>query len=164
MGRVAHMTKKSQLCSVLLFAITTEICVIALFIAAAVIAACVKPSSSGAVREQLIAGGLVDDPLSEPWLELSVTDDLLLAVTRRGIPDMTTAGAVSLAVTIKGYEVNIQERRVERQGGEPVNCALFCIEGLAEERYHITYRRDGSEIAAVFTLHVRPGMRRSFER
>lgn len=85
----------------LLFAITTEICVIALFIAAAVIAACVKPSSSGPVREQLIAGGLVDDPLSEPWLELSVTDDLLLAVTRRGIPDMTTAGAVSLAVTIK---------------------------------------------------------------
>lgn len=155
-------------------AMTIELCVIGAFVAAAVVAACVRPRNRGPVRQFLLAGTLSHTGQPSPWLELTVSDDLTVTLTRRGLTGLTSDGAVSLAVKVTGFDVDIRERRVgarprrDRSWGdwddatytdapEP-DTATFTLDFLASERYHVAYRRDDETIDAAFWLHVRPGI------
>lgn len=151
---------------------SVEMYVMAAVAAAAVIALCVRPSSKGEARQYLLAGVLCDfDGAGDNGLVMSAGDYALeqtilmecldngdVLLTRRGLAGMTDAGAVSLAISVIGYDVTIEERLVEKSGGQPVNTALFTFDFLAPERYHIHYISEQTASATAFTLHNRPGL------
>lgn len=129
--------------------------IVATLLAAAVLAVCARPASRGAVRQHLLAGELACEPSSQaPWLELVCGDDMKVTLTRHGF--YTPLRAVSLAVSVNGFDIDIRERAVV--GNSDADTARFILDFLASERYHITYRRDGEHIACAFSFHVRPGM------
>ena len=139
-----------------------------------VVAACVRPRNRGPVRQFLLAGTLSYTGKPSPWLELTVSDDLTVTLTRRGLTVLTSDGAVSLVVKVTGFDIDIRERRVgarprrERSWGDwddatyndapDPDTATFALDFLGPERYHVTYRRDDETIDAAFWLHVRPGI------
>lgn len=149
---------------------SVEMYVMAAVAAAAVIALCVKPSSKGEARQYLLGGVLCDfdgdggveasddDSAFGPTIIMECLDNGNVLLTRRGLSGMTDAGAVSLAISVVGYDVTIEERLVEKSGGLPVNTALFTLDFLAPERYHIHYISEQTASASAFTLHNRPGL------
>jgi len=151
---------------------SVEIYVMAAVAAAAVIALCVKPSSRGEARQYLLAGVLCDfdgevdaefgmaagDYALGQMVVMECLDNGNVLLTRRGLVGMTDSGAVSLAISVIGYDVTIEERLVEKSGGQSVNTALFTLDFLAPERYHIHYISWQTASATAFTLHNRPGL------
>ncbi len=142
---------------------SVEFYVVAATVAAAVIALCSRPSSRGEARTHLLSGTLCDCEDANPnvqALDITCHEDRSVALTRRGLDGMTTSGAVSLAVTVIGFDITIEERIVtDLRPGQPINTALFTIDFLASERYHIRYNSETTSGFIAFTLHNRPGMR-----
>ena len=140
---------------------SVEIYVLAAVLAAGVIAWFVRPSNREAAREHLLAGTLcmVPGASPEPAIHIECLPDGNVLLTRCGLPPMTDGGAVSLAVSIIGFDVAIEERIVAAPGaGEPVNTALFTLDFLGHERYHLRYNSEPTATAASFTLSNRDGM------
>ena len=141
---------------------SVEIYVLAALIAAGVIAWFVRPTMRGEAREYLLAGTLcmVDDSSAhQPSLRIECTSDGSVLLTRCGLPGMTDDGAVSLAVSIIGFDVIVEERIVTGSiSGEPVNTALFTLDFLGRERYHVRYNSQPTSMAVSFTLSNRDGM------
>lgn len=140
----------------------TEWCVLALMAAAAVVALCVRPSGRGAA-ETLFARGLLGyEGCDMPSVSFDVRSDGSVAVMRRGLRELTDGANVSLAVTRIGFDLTLQERIADVPGVERVDTALFVLDFLGPERYHITYRTDPAssqgEAVASLTLNVRPGI------
>lgn len=143
---------------------TTELYVIGTFVAAAVIALCVKPRNSGPATRHLVAtrlSGSIPDPHSG-WLTLTSHDNGTITIERTLNGEITDDGALSLTIDIIGFDINIQERRVVGAGSTNPTRATALIDFLAQERYHITYRRDQDEIAATFNYRNAPGAHRTF--
>lgn len=148
---------------ILLFALSAvEIYVLLAVAAAAVVALCVRPSARGEAVTRLLAGRLCrleDVSADSPRVDFECLDDGNVLLSRRGLKDMTESGAVSLAVTVIGFDVKVEERIVAGRGGdELVDTALFTIDFLGSERYHIRYVSEPTATAASLTLHNRPGM------
>lgn len=138
-----------------------EIYVLAAVGAAAIIALCVKPSSRGEARQHLLGGMLCfadSAGASEAAIDIECLDDGNVLLTRRGLPHLTDAGAVSLAITVIGFDITIEERITDTPGGNPVNTALFTLDFLGCERYHLRYTSDFTATAASMNLSNRPGM------
>lgn len=148
-----------------LFILTeVEIYVLAAVGAAAVIAFCAKPSAKGAARQHLLAGTLcyaMCDEASDTVLDIECLDNGNVLLTRRGLRDLTDSDAVSLAVTIIGFDITIQERIIAGKPGDDINTALFTLDFLGFERYHLHYISEPTALSAAFTLSNRPGMRLS---
>ncbi len=141
------------------FFTSTEFYVIATAAAAAVIGLCVKPVSRREAKTYLLAGtteaGIAPEP---PALHLRCRNDGAVEITRTGLDNITDAGAISLAITVTGFDISIEERLVIADCGEPRNQATFILDFLAPEYYHIQYRSENTGLFSAFTLHVRPGI------
>lgn len=150
-----------------LFLLTSvEIYVMATIFAAAVIAFCVRPSSRGQAREYLLEGILCQPDVSESEssragggiaIECLENGDVLL--TRYGLEGLTDTDAVSLAVTVIGFDITIEER-IHRgtSVGQQINTALFTLDFLGHERYHLRYNSETTATALSLTLSNRAGM------
>lgn len=140
---------------------TVEIYVVAVVIAAAVIALCIRPARGREGCQYLLAGVLCDsteDAADVPYIAVECLDDGTVLLRRGGLSGKTDAGAVSLAVMVVGFDIRIEERMVEKDGGQHVNTALFTLDFLASERYHLYYNSEPTASSAAITLSNRPGM------
>lgn len=139
---------------------SVEFYVICAVIAAAVVAAAVKPSTRNAVVTHLLASDLeLDDPQSEPRLEWTVRADGAVVLTRYGVEYIGLDGAVSAAVSVNAFDVTMEERLVpgRTQQGDKVK-ATFVLDFLGPERYHFRYNSDTTGQMCVATLAVKPGV------
>lgn len=147
---------------------TPEFYVIVSVIAAAIIAASALPDRKRAVVQHLVAGELlssVDAPDSvgpgHGRLEIEVHEGNFVSLRRYGLEGVTMSGAVSLAIEVSGFDVVIQER-VTPGGASPFGMAdgaLFHLDFLAPEWYHIRYESERFNEHTALTLHVRPGIK-----
>lgn len=139
-----------------------EVYVILAVVAAAVIAAAARPGSHGVVAEHLLAGELLPPMPGVPGdasIEFRCLDSGQVVLLRHGLTEVYADGAVSLAIKVKGFDVEIEERIVH---GKPlcqqVSDAMFTLDFLASEHYHVKYNSDRTGLFAAFTLHVRSGL------
>lgn len=139
-----------------------EFYVIAAVIAAAVVAFSARGEGKGPVRQYLLPGVLsLSETACVPSVELICCDDGSVILHRRGLSGMTLSGAVSLAVHVSGFDVEIKERTVPGKCGDcdVVDTASFVLDFMGAERYFISYRADDAGLFVAMTLHNRPGIR-----
>ena len=140
---------------------STEFYVIMAVMAAAVLGLCVRPSSKGQARSFFYPSTLLASIGGEAAVTLRCLDDGNVELLRTGLRGaVDSAGAVSLAVTLTGQDVTIMERITPTGtvAGEPVDAAMFVLDCLGRERYHVRYvAADGS--VSVMPLHNRPGIK-----
>lgn len=143
------------------FFYSVEFYVIATLVAAVVAAFAMKPDSRGEARQHLLAGSLMKCDVATAEIELESFDDLSVRLVRRATPDVTVDGAVSLAVTVIGFDIKIEERIVYGRNpeAESVDTAIFCLDFLAPERYHIQYISEPTGLFVSTTFNNRPGYR-----
>lgn len=143
--------------------LSTELCVIGLFAAAAVIALAVRPAARGPVRQHLLAGSLSAEGPEEESIDIEVDPAGGVTIWRNGLGPLTSDDAVSLAVNIRGFDIEMVERtalsRSTSTAAQPVDSARFSIDFLAQEHYNVIYKID-STVAAAFSLTPRPGLHR----
>ena len=144
---------------------SVEFYVYATVVAAAIVAYLARPSSRGEARQYLLAGGLsnvsnrawTDLPTLPPSISIIVRDDGAVVLFRHGIEGVSTSGAVSLAVTVIGYDITIEERIVPGNNlDDPIDTATFVLDFLAPDRYHLKYNSSATSRFATATLLVRP--------
>lgn len=145
---------------------SVEFYVIAAVAAAAVIGLCVRPSGKGAARQYLLAGSLEGDASEddeEPGIDIEVDHDGKVIITRRGLGGMVNSGgAVSLAVTVAGFDISIEERLTPGrtvEGNPSPARASFILDTLGPEHYHLRYYSQALDRLAAAPLHVRTGIR-----
>ena len=162
---------------------SVEFYVVATVIAAAVIILCTRPSGTKPVQTRFARAILRPDTgaaAADPSLEITVRDDGAVILVRHGLGQVRAGTAVALAVTIKGFDLTIKERvtaRVPTSSASPEFSenpehpevpgssdpsenmeAVFVLDFLAPEWYHIQYLNEHDGRFAAFTLHVRPGI------
>lgn len=141
-----------------------EFYVILVVVAAAIVAFAARPHIAGAVRELLLAGELIPmsaaDEGEEPSITFTCTESGRVIAVRRGLKGVTVSGAVSLAATIKGFDIRIEERITPGSAyDDPAGTAMFTIDTLApSEYYHIHYNSSSTGLFAIFTFHTRPSI------
>lgn len=138
---------------------TTEFYVIATTLAAAIVAFVARPSQRGEARQHLLAGDLsFEDEYAQSAITLTALDNGTVVLQRHAIEGITTSGAVSLAITVIGTDIAIEERLSEGYATDPqIDTSTFYLEFLATERYHIKYNSDATGLFAAFTFSNRPG-------
>ena len=146
------------------FLSSVEFYVYATLVAAAIVAFLARPSARGEARQHLLAGDLSnvsgcswsDVVSSQPSISLRVRDDGAVMLTRHGIEGVSISGAVSLAVTVIGFDITIEERIVPGNNlDEPIDTASFVLDFLAPDRYHLKYNSSATSRFATTTLLVR---------
>ena len=144
---------------------SVEFYVYATVVAAAIVAYLARPSARGEARQYLLAGNLsnasnrawTDLPTLPPSISIIVRDDGAVVLFRHGIEGVSTSGAVSLAVTVIGYDITIEERIVPGNNlDDPIDTATFVLDFLAPDRYHLKYNSSATSRFATATLLVRP--------
>jgi len=138
---------------------TVEFYVIAAVIAAAIVAYSAKGSAGGPARQILLAGILTRaERHVSPMIELICNDDGTVVLRRYGVEGVTLSGAVSLAITVIGFDVKIKERIVEgKPDDEVVDTASFVLDFMGEERYFISYTSESAGLFVATALKNRPG-------
>lgn len=138
-----------------------EFYVICAFLAASVIAISALPSRRGAARSFFYAGDLLFDVSpSQPGIVAEVDEHGMLNIYRFGLEGVGESGAYSLALTIIGFDVTIDERLTPGRRGEPqATAAHVRIDSLGRERYHFHFRSDATGRSAAFNLNISPGNR-----
>lgn len=146
---------------------TTEFYVAIFVIAAAVVAYAAMPSGKGAAREYLLAGALCVEPSDEePSVEIECLDSGAVVLTRRGVGNVGGDGAVSIAITQIGFDLIIKERLTPgKLPPEPLT-AMFRLDFMGQERYHVRYESEAISRGCTLVFHCRPGIkvRRTLER
>ena len=145
---------------------SVEFYVIATVVAAAIVLYFAQPSSRGEARQHLLAGNLSnasnrswsDNKSVQPAISLIVRDDGAVVLFRHGIEGVTISGAVSLAITVIGFDMTIEERIVPGNNlDDPIDTASFVLDFLAPDRYHLKYNSSSTSSFVATTLLVRPG-------
>ncbi len=138
---------------------TTEFYIMATLAAAMVVGFMSKPSGRGPARQHLLAGDLSSDDGSAPAaVSLSALDDGTVLLRRHGLEGMTSSGAVSLAITIIGQDISIEERLSDGYSNDSrVDTATFRLDFLGADRYHVRYNSDATGLFAAFTFNNRQG-------
>lgn len=140
---------------------SVEFYVVAAVIAAAVLALSAMPRRRGAVTTHLLAGTVESDAAEAPEeIEIECLDNRNVCLRRRGVRNIGTEGAVSLAASVNGLDIVIKERAMPglSNQNEPV-MATFELDFIAPERYHIRYENEDTGMFAAFTLTNRPGVK-----
>ena len=140
---------------------SVEFYVLLVVVAAAIIALAIRPSGRGEARQYFAEGILMrGEESAEPELYVECLDNGDVAIRRTGLEGLWANGALSLVVTQIGFDLPIEERLTpgSPESGLEVDTAIFTIDILAPERYHVKYTgaADGRFIA--FTLPVKPGL------
>ncbi|MDE6612438.1 MAG: hypothetical protein K2K22_07750 [Muribaculaceae bacterium] len=140
---------------------TVEFYVIAAFVAAAVVGAAAMPKSRGAVRTFLFGGTLRHDATpSQAGIVALVNDRGRLEIHRFGLDGVDMSGAYSLAVSVSGFDVTVEERLVPGRGREGAATAAYAeLDCFGAERYHFQYRSEAIGASCAFSLNIRPGNR-----
>lgn len=143
------------------FLTSPQFYVILTVVAAAVVAAVAHPSGTKPVVERLLAGDICEDVDSPgPCVTLNVLDTGQIELIRHGVEGVGADGAVSLAVTVKGHDLAIEERIVAgRVCPTSATCAKFLIDFLPYGRYHILYNSQPTSMFVAFPFTHRPSMR-----
>lgn len=137
---------------------TVEFYVIAVLVAALVVALVARPTSRGEARQYLLVGELRSDGVINSEITMIANDDGSVILTRSGIEGITSTGAVSIAVTVVGWDVVIEERlSVGYSDDAPIDTAVFKLDFLAPERYHIRYNSSATGRFVATPFHNRPG-------
>lgn len=145
---------------------SVEFYVIATVVAAAIVLYFAQPSSRGEARQHLLAGDLSNasgrgwsDTMSpQASISLRVRDDGAVVLTRYGLNGVSISGAVSLAITVIGFDMTIEERIVPGNNlDDPIDTASFVLDFLAPDRYHLKYNSSSTSSFVATTLLVRPG-------
>ena len=144
---------------------SVEFYVYATLVAAAIVAFLARPSSRGEARQHLLAGELSnasnrswsDSNSAQPAISLIVRDDGAVVLFRHGIEGVSSSGAVSLAITVIGFDITIEERIVPGNNlDDPIDSATFVRDFLAPDRYHLKYNSSATSSFVATTLLVRP--------
>lgn len=140
---------------------SVEFYVVCVVVAAAVIAAAVRPGERGAVVNHLLAGNIEEDQIeSFPRIEVNVRSDGAIELIRYGVQLTGLNGAVSGSVTVNGSDVTFEERIVHGKGVGILSVkAIFVIDFLRPGRYHFRYESDSTSAMAVMTLALSPGVK-----
>lgn len=147
---------------------TLEFYIIVSVIAAAVIAVASLPERKGEVKLHLLAGELTAEDLDAPspagagngHLRIEVHSGRFVSILRTGLDGVTMSGAASLVVKVSGFDIVIEER-ISPGTSTPFGMAsgaLFHIDFLAPEWYHVRYESERFNEHAAFSLHVREGI------
>lgn len=138
---------------------TIEFYVMATFLAAAVLAFCLRPSRKGAAIQRFEEGWLTEGNVdAEPTLDITCLDNGGVQIRRTGLPVTGDSGAVSLVIEQIGFDLECKERRVDGAGA-PMREAVFVLTFMGSEWYHLNYRDESTGRFAAFNLHVRPGIK-----
>lgn len=149
---------------------SVEFYVLATLVAAVIVGVIARPSSRGEARQHLLAGELSnkhqhswsDTTALQATISMSVRDDGALLIQREGIAGVSTSGAVSLAVTIIGFDIAIEERIVSGNPiDDPIDTATFVLDFLAPDRYHLKYNSAITSSFAATTILIRSGFKKS---
>lgn len=136
-----------------------------LTLAALLVGIIVKPRDRGQAETEFASGELSVDADDVPRLEFRCLDNGDVELTRCGLAGLDSGCSVALAITRIGFDISIEERVTRGvDGGAPVNRATFVLEGLAQERYHVTYNSSAYSRFLSTSLPNRPGIefRREF--
>lgn len=138
---------------------TVEFYVIATLVAAMLIAFAAKPASKGEARQYLLAGDLsAEDENASPAISLHALDNGKVVLRRTGLSSMTSSSAVSLAITVIGWDISIEERLSEGYSlDSSIDTATFYLDFIAPERYHIRYNSSSTGLFAATQFNNRPG-------
>lgn len=141
---------------------SVELYVLLSLLAAAVLALCMKPSKRGEAKTYMLAGTVCfisDVDAESPKIDFECLESGCVLLTRCGLQNLTDSGAVSLVVTVIDFDVTIEERIVYGKSvGGPINAALFSLDFMGAERYHIRYISEQTASAASLSLNNRPDM------
>lgn len=140
---------------------TVEFFVIAALAAAAVVAYLCMPKARGEAVTHTVAGELgCSGHTGTPELTVEVRPDGSVVLMRTGITGITGSGAVSLAATVCGFDMQIEERRMRGFSNDAaIDSARFVLDFLAPDWYHVRYFSGDTGEFCTFSLHVRPGIR-----
>jgi hypothetical protein len=141
-----------------------EFYVIMTFVAAAVLALCARPSGRGQALTHLVAGWLAEgDAEATAALYVECLDNGDVLLRRTGLQGVYATGAVSLAITQIGFDLDIKERVTVGSpvDGTAVHEAVSTLTFMAQDWYHIKYTDEKTGRFAAFSLHVRPGLRQT---
>lgn len=141
---------------------SVEFYVICAVIAAAAVALAALPRRRDAAVLHMAAGelsGSDEGRGAAPALEIEVDDNYRVHIRRTGLPEITDAGAASLAITVAGFDVAVEERLVYGRGWPTVDTARFTLDFFGRERYHVRYNSEDTGLFTAFTLPVKPGIR-----
>lgn len=142
--------------------------ILLLFVAAAFVAFVARPRGRGEAQKRLYAGTLIEADGHDkaevetptPRLETECIGGGKVRFRRIGVEHLTSSGAVSLAVTFKGKDVEIVERVSAGYGNDrPVQGAEFEIDMTGHEWRHVRWSNEDTGLWCAFTLHVREGIR-----
>lgn len=138
--------------------------ILLLFVAAAFVAYVARPREHGQAVKRLFAGQLLAaDEVAvmprEPSLHVHCLDGGKVVFRRLDVEGLTTSGAVSLAVTFTGSNVEIMERVTPGyHDDEPMAGAEFTIDMTGHEWRHVKWMNEENGLWCAFTLHVREGI------
>lgn len=145
---------------------SVEFYVIMLIVAAVILASAIKPSSRGEVQTFLFAGSLECNGriVEEPVVELIVDDRCRLTIVRHGLRGLVASdGAVSIAMTVLGNDIKIEERITTGKSGvddSSPDVAVFLADQLSPmQRYHLRYNSESLSLSATTFLSCRPGVK-----
>lgn len=138
---------------------STEFCVTVLVIAAAVIAYAAMPAQKGTAREYLLGGELREmSRQCPPSIELCCLDSGAVRLVRYGVEGVAPDGAVSIAVTVTGFDILVKERLVAGREDPVPLTASFTFDFLGHERYHLRYVSEQLSLGCSLTVNNRPGI------
>lgn len=137
------------------------------FVAAAFVAYIARPRGRGEAVKKLFAGTLLfpdqlhekEAAVGEPFIHIHCGDNGHVVFRRVNVDNLTASGAVSLAVTFKGKDVEIVERDTPGFPNDARACgAAFDIDMTGYEWRHVKWIDEDSGLWCAFTLHVREGI------
>lgn len=138
---------------------TVEICVLVLIVAAAVLAAAIRPADNRAVQTLFASGEIVSDsnPTTEPQLSVRVRDYSNIEIFRSVLPPHTATAA--LAITVKGLDIFIEERLTSSAPtATSAAAAIYILSDLTPNtRYHVHFNSASQSRHCAFTLLTAPG-------
>ena len=137
---------------------TIEICVIFLIIAAAILAAAIKPPQPDAV-ETFFATGCMEKSAetTETTLSARVLTDFGVVLTRNNLPCNTSTAA--LAITVKGNNITVEERLTKScldAAGTAYEATYLLTALKPRTRYHIFFNSQSQSLHCAFTLLTEP--------
>lgn len=138
------------------------------FAAAAFVAFIARPRDRGEAVKKLFAGEIIpagddhtaiDNKFSGPRVHVLCREGGNVIFERLDVPGLTLSGALSLAVTFKGKDIEILERLSPGYiSDKPAAGASFVIDMTGHEWRHVKWMDEESGLWCAFTLHVRPGI------